>query len=196
MAGRVRAYLGMSLDGRIAGPDDDLAWLDGPWTRAVAAPTPVGPDDELTYAAFTADVGAYLMGRRTYDVVRGFEDWPFAGTRVVVATTRPLDDPPDGVTAASGSPAALAEAALAVADGRDVYADGGLLVCALLDAGLLDELTTTVLPTVRGSGVGLFDGLADPHDLDLVRLATTEQGFVQLTWIPRRYPTPGASNGT
>ena len=49
---------------------------------------------------------------------------------------------------------------------------------------LLNELITTVLPTVRGSGIGLFDSLSSAHNLDLIDVATNEGGAVQLTWVP------------
>lgn len=184
MGGRVRAYLGMSLDGRIAGPDDALGWLTAPRQRQVDAPVPSAGDQFLTYEQFTADVGAMLMGRRTYDVVATFDEWPYGDLPVVVATHRSVPGAPSTVTTAAGSPLDLVAAARAAAGDRDVYADGGQLVAGLLEAGLLDELVTTVLPTVRGAGVGLFDGLTGPADLDLVGVATDDGGNVQLTWLP------------
>lgn len=192
MRGRVRAYLGMSLDGRIAGPDDDLDWLDAPRERRVTSPVPATRDRWLSYDAFVADVGLLLMGRRTFDVVRGFRPWPYGATPVVVATTRDLGEVPETVTAAAGAVEDLVAAALAQAGGRDVYVDGGRLVSAVLDAGLLDELTTTILPTVRGPGVGLFDTVSRPHELDAVRVATDDSGAVQVTWVPRRPQRGGA----
>ncbi len=55
MPGHVRVYIASSLDGFIAGPNDDLSWLTGP-----DAANPGGDTDPgaLTYEAFIADVGA------------------------------------------------------------------------------------------------------------------------------------------
>lgn len=184
MAGRVRAYLGMSLDGRIAGPDDDLDWLTAPRPRQAVLPVPAAPGSFLTYEDFMADVGAMLMGRRTYDVVAGFDEWPYGDLPVVVATHRSVEHGAVTVSSVAGPPPDLVAAAREVADGGDVYVDGGQLVMQLLDAGLLDELVTTILPTVRGTGVGLFDGLAAAHDLDLTGVATDDGGSVQLRWVP------------
>jgi hypothetical protein len=47
MPPRVRVFIACSLDGFIAGPDDDPSWLPGP----------VGEDD-YGYGAFIAEVGA------------------------------------------------------------------------------------------------------------------------------------------
>ena len=59
----ISVYLAMSMDGFIAGPDDDLDWLD-------EVPHPEGND--YGYGEFMARIDALLMGRRTYEVVRGF----------------------------------------------------------------------------------------------------------------------------
>lgn len=184
MGGRVRAYLGMSLDGRIAGPQDQLDWLDAERPRRL--PDPVEPTGTipLAYEDLMADVGAMLWGRRTLDVVAGFDQWSHGDVPVLVATSRPLDPPAPTVRAVAGPVDRLVAEALAVADGGDVYVDGGRLVCSVLAAGLLDELTITILPTVRGEGIGLFDGLAGPQDLDLVRVAVQDGAMAQLTYAP------------
>ena len=186
MGQRVRGYLGMSLDGRIAGPDDDLEWLMASHSRPASRAVPETRDDYLGYDDFIADVGALLMGRRTYDVVANFDQWPYGELLVVVATTRPLDPIVPTVTSTSGTPADLVAMARDLADGRDVYADGGQLVSGLLMAGLLDELTTTILPTVHGPGIGLFEAVSAPVPLVVTRVATSEEGPVQLVWEPVR----------
>lgn len=179
----------MSLDGRIAGPDDDLAWLEEPRQRAVEEPVPGTTGEWLAYEDFTADVGVLMMGRRTFDVVSGFDEWFYGELAVLVVTHRSLPASiPSTVTSTSGTVDEVVFEAREMAGEGDVYVDGGQLVCAVLDAGLLDELTTTVLPTVRGPGVGLFDALGGPHELDLVRVVTNEGGAVQLTWVPRAEP--------
>lgn len=186
MSGRLRGYLGMSLDGRIAGPDDELDWLEEPRPRRVDVPVPATSGAWLTYEEFTADIGVMLMGRRTFDVVSGFDEWFYGELPVLVATHRALPEAaPPTVSPISGSVPEMVAEALDRAQGKDVYIDGGRLVSAALDAGLLDELITTVLPTVRGPGIGLFDSLEGPHELEVVNVATNDGGAVQLTWIPR-----------
>lgn len=174
------------MDGRIAGPGDDLEWLEESRPRAVASPVPATAGEWLSFEGFAADVGVLLMGRRTFDVVIGFDEWFYGELAVLVATHRPLPASiPPTVTSISGTVDEVVSEAQRVSEGNDVYVDGGQLVCAVLDAGLLDELTTTVLPTVRGPGIALFDALVGPHELDLVKVATNEGGAVQLTWVPR-----------
>lgn len=66
---RVRVFVGCSLDGFIAGLDDDLSWLGGP---------PEAGADDHGFAEFLSQTGALLMGRRTFDIVSGFGGpWPY-----------------------------------------------------------------------------------------------------------------------
>lgn len=166
----IRAFLALSLDGFVAGEDDDLTWL-ADWEL------PDSPD-ALSFADFTADVGAMLMGRGTYDVVRSFEPWPYEGMRVLVATHRPLED--ERVQAVQGSLPELVERARQAADGRDVYVDGGRLVHAALAEGLLDELVITHLPIALGAGVRLFHG---PVRLQVRSVATYGEAY-QVRYAP------------
>lgn len=176
MAGRTRVFIACSLDGFIAGPDDDLSWL----------PTSDGADD-YGYGAFIADVGALLMGRRTYEVVIGFPgEWSFGERPVLVATSRALSSAQPTVRAVAGPVATLVEDAHTAAGGRDVYLDGGNLIRQALDAGLIDEITITVVPVVLGQGLPLFSGCAQRHALDCVRVHQASGGLVQITYHPRR----------
>ncbi len=162
-ASRVRVYLGCSLDGCIAGPDHDLGFL------MVEAPQGAPPPDEgLGFEAFLEEVGALLMGRRTYQALLDFDAWPYGDRPVLVATHHDLPPPPAGGTAwaVRGDIAALVGEAKAAAGDRDVYLDGGDLVRQGLDAGLVDELCVTFLPLVLGRGIRLWEGLQRRTDLE------------------------------
>lgn len=71
---KLRVYIATSLDGFIAGPDDDLSWLTGaePGETPSAPPAPDPESGALSLEDFLAEVGCVLMGRRTFDVVQGF----------------------------------------------------------------------------------------------------------------------------
>lgn len=69
---KVRVYLACSLDGYIAGPDNDLSWL------APSDPPPSGPTEALKFADFMTQVGVMLGGgvalfadaqRRNFEIV-------------------------------------------------------------------------------------------------------------------------------
>ena len=181
---RVRVYMATSMDGFIAGPGDDLSWLTGP-----DAANPGGETDPgaLTFDAFIADVGAVLMGRGTFDVVRGMEWWGYGDRPLLVATHRALGPGVrDTVRPVSGSIRELVALALEAADGRDVYLDGGALVRQALDADLVDEITLTLAPIALGAGHPLFAGIERPYPLEILSHHTYDGGMVQIRARPRR----------
>ena len=171
---RARVFIATSLDSFIAGPNDELDWL------------PQGADITDTFTPFLAQVGAMLMGRRTFDVVTGFEGkWPYGDTPVVVATSRPLPAARQSVRSATGHIGELIALAKELAGDRDVYVDGGTLIRAALDANLIDELTVTMVPIVLGAGVPLFAGIGRRHELALHASRPIGGGLVQLTYLPQ-----------
>jgi dihydrofolate reductase len=175
---RVRVYLGCSLDGCIAGPEHDLSFL----TEHVPQPeAPAGAG--LGFEDFLGQVGALLMGRRTYQVLLDYDAWHYGDRPVLVATHHALPPAPRGgiARAVQGPIAELVAAAKAAAGGKDVYLDGGDLVRQGLDAGLVDELCLTFLPVILGRGIRLWDGLRSRNDLQFEPPTTHGHGMVQVT---------------
>lgn len=77
----VSVFLALSLDGFIAGPHGDLAWLD---PYSTDSPVETGYDRLMSHA------DTLVMGRNTYEKLLSFDEWPYSGKRVVVLTHRPL----------------------------------------------------------------------------------------------------------
>jgi dihydrofolate reductase len=175
MAGRTRVFIACSLDGFIAGEGDDLSFL----------PQPDPAHGDAGYGEFMRTVGCILMGRRTYDVVSGFPGpWPYGATPVLVATHRPLLTSTASVQAVAGEVAALLAQARAQAGDRDVYLDGGQLIRAALDAGLVDELTVTLVPVLLGRGIPLWTGVQARQPLRWMSSTPLQGGMVQLVYVP------------
>ncbi|MBK8207101.1 MAG: dihydrofolate reductase [Planctomycetes bacterium] len=172
---RVRGFLAMSLDGFIAGPNDEIDWLN------------VADGSEDTFTPFFKQIGALLMGRRSYDVASGFDGpWPYGDTPVLVATHRDLKPKAPSVSACAGTIAELVTKAKATSAPKDVYIDGGQIVRQALDAGLVDEITVTLIPTVLGKGIALFHGVERQHGLELVGERAIGKGLVSLVYVPKR----------
>lgn len=188
----MRAYIASSIDGFIAGPHDDIAWLEAPrpaWAPMASGRWAEQPADALTYDEFFADVGAMLMGRRSYDVVAGLGvEWPYGDVPIIVATGRPLERPQPTVRTASAPIANLVAEARDAAGGKDVYIDGGSVIRQALDGGLIDELAVTLHPTVLGAGHPLFAGAESRHHITVTDVRRYGDGMVQLTMKPAREP--------
>ena len=168
---KVRVFIACSLDGFIAGPNDELDWLEGP----------DGAED--TFTPFFKGIGAMLMGRRTYDVVSSFEgDWPYGDTPIIVATNRPLQMAKPSVLGYQGTIEELVAKAKTMSEGGDVYVDGGNLIRQVLDAGLVDDITLTRIPIVLGDGIPLFLGAKQMHPLELCSQRAIGGGMVELVY--------------
>lgn len=177
---QVRVYIATSLDGLIAGPDGDISWLPEGDPSAVADSGGVGFHD------FIEGIGALLMGRTTYDFVAGYGgEWFYGDRPLLVPTHRELEPIHELVRAVTGDIASLVAQAKAAAGDKDVYIDGGSLIRQALDAGLVDDLIITVIPTVLGEGIPLFAGVAQRHAFELVSHDTHGDGLVQLRLRPR-----------
>ena len=171
----VRVFIACSLDGFIAGPNDELDWLEGP----------EGAED--TFTPFFKEIGAMLMGRRTYDVACSFDGpWPYGDTPIIVATNRPLQTAKHSVQESQGTIRELGAKAKTMSEGRDVYLDVGNLIRQALDAGLVDEVTPTMIPIVLGDGIPLFSGTKQIHRLELCRHRAIGGGMVELVYEPAK----------
>lgn len=172
---KTTAYIATSLDGFIARENGALDWLE-------AVGDPISGPEDYGYHAFMGTVDALVMGRNTYEAVRGFGGaWHYGEKPVVVLTTRSLDIPPDlsaTVTSMRGTPEEVVRQ-LATRGARHLYIDGGDTVRRFLRAGLIDRLIISRIPVLIGNGIPLFGPL--PHDVRLQHVATRAypSGLVQ-----------------
>lgn len=165
------AYIATSLDGFIARPDGNLDWLN-------AAQARITPPEDCGYAAFMQGIDALVMGRNTYETVRGFTPWPYDKPVYVLSrTVQVLPDAPAGVKLFQGTPAELIAHAGHQGQTR-LYVDGGLTVQSFIAAGLLDEITLTRIPVLLGKGLPLFGPLGAGHtEVQLRHLGTRSWDF-------------------
>jgi len=168
---RTTIYMGMSLDGFVARLDDTLDFLGGP-PDSTAAEGSFESEVGASFAAFMATVDVLVMGRRTFEVVVPFPEWPYGKTPVVVLS-RTLTAVPDGVPPTvritSGEPAEVLRAL--EADGaQHVYVDGARTARDFLAAGLITDLVVTHVPVLIGTGITPWGPL--PHDVRLKLVST------------------------
>lgn len=171
----VSVFLALSLDGFIAGPQGDLAWL---------APYSTDSSIETGYDRLMSHVDTLLMGRHTYEKLLTFDQWPYSGKRVVVLTRRPLS-PRYGEMVQAG-PLRDVLQRLWQDGSRHVYLDGGQTVRQGLREGVVDELTLSWAPVILGEGIALFAGLRHRLDLQVDGVRSLPSGLVQTIYHPVR----------
>jgi dihydrofolate reductase len=165
---RASVFVGTSLDGFIARANGEFDFLDE------------GGGEPHGYDEFMATVDALVIGRKTFETVLAFEQWPYGKKPVVVLSTRPLPPaPPEAVVEhMSGEPAEI-WAQLTARGLQHIYVDGGITIQRFLRAGLIQRLIVTRVPVLIGQGIPLFGAL--PHDVILRHVATRQYagGLVQ-----------------
>jgi len=144
---RIVGYIASSLDGFIATPDENLDWL----TQQ--------PDlnlGEYDYRNFIARIQTVVMGRATYDWIERYPgDWEYPGKRVIVVTSRPIDNPKGPLETRTDIDALITE--LRGLDDGDVWMlGGGKLQMAFMERGALDEIEIYIMSEIIGSGIPLF----------------------------------------
>ena len=177
-------FLGMSVDGFIARPDGDLAWLTG-GGQADGNGAGGAPDDgeggDFGFAEFVSGVDALVMGRGTYEVIAPMDQWPYQSKPVHVISTTLEPDPRTTLHRSFDE----AVAALTAAGYRRVYVDGGRTVHDFLAAGLVGELTLSRVPVLIGEGHTPFGPLPADVLLEHLRTQTFRGGMVQTTYRVR-----------
>ena len=101
-----------------------------------------------------------------------------------MATARPLDSDRPNVRAVTGTIDEMVEASRAVAGERDVYLDGGRSIRSALAAGLVDDITMTIMPMVLGDGLPLFAAAPRRVPLELVSERAIGGGLIELRYRP------------
>lgn len=155
----------MSLDGFTSGPNvrpeepmgdngESLhAWMEGKG--------PNGAIDASIFEQVNADIGATIVGRRTFDL--GLKNWggtPWPGVPSFVVTHRLRDDlrGDNGGTFAFDGLDAAARRAKEAAGTKGVRVLGADVARQLLRAGLIDEIWLHVSPILLGGGTPMFVG--------------------------------------
>ncbi|MGH9496953.1 MAG: dihydrofolate reductase family protein [Candidatus Sulfotelmatobacter sp.] len=158
---KISVFVGTSVDGFMARLNGGLDFL------------PPDGGEPHGYNEFFASVDVLVIGRKTFDTVLAFPEWPYGDKRVIVLSSQQIDCSGEArghIEQMSGAPAEIV-AKLAASGVQHAYLDGGITIQRFLNAGLVDRLTITRVPVLIGEGVPLFGAL--PRDLKLCHIATT-----------------------
>lgn len=175
-------YMSMSLDGYIAGPNDDADNPGGDdfmrlhdWYGFKGTP----PNTEgIGWGAHFMEegrtTGAVVAGRRTAEQA-GYWGGDHHGVPIFVVSHNP--PAPNAahyplVTYVNDVVTAMKQAKMA-AKGKDVMVHGGTLAQQALRAGVLDEIQIHQIPVLLGAGRELFDGLPGRIELEIARVIDT-----------------------
>jgi dihydrofolate reductase len=144
-------YIATSLDGYIARKDGNIDWL-------LEIPNPEKSD--FGFSDFIRTIDAIVMGRKTYETVLAFSEWPYNKPVFVLSNT--LQSLPqnlsDKVEIIKGSPELVVDT-LNAREYKNLYIDGGETIQSFLNENLIDEMIITKVPILLGEGIPLFGEL-------------------------------------
>ena len=143
----------MSLDGYIAGPKGEYDWIV--------------TDPDIDFSSLMSRFDTFLIGRKTFDVMRRMGNTaPAPGiTNIVFSRTLRPEDCPQAVLSDN---AERVVADLRTKAGKDIALfGGGELFRSLLAAGLVDEIAMSLVPVLLGGGIPLLPAPADRARLRL-----------------------------
>src|SRR5689334_20864846 len=171
--------MSVSVDGFIADRDGDFGW------------TP--PSDEVfrCHLEEVSGLGAYLLGRRLYEMMRVWETDPslqvdadrtaFAevwSTLPKVVFSRTLDRVEGDNARLATQPLADEVAAALDGTGRDVSIGGATLAASAIEAGLVDELRMFRHPIAVGGGTPYLPPVAAAIRFELLEARSFGSGVV------------------
>jgi dihydrofolate reductase len=182
--------MSMSLDGYIAGPNDNPSNPGGDGFMRLhewfGFASDAGPAAETVDATgignqFLNEIngtGAVLSGRNTVEQVDYWGGDHHDGVPIFVVSHRP---PKTSVTkyplvtyVTDGIASAMAQAKAAAGD-RNVLVHGAYTAQTALEAGVLDELQIHQVPVLFGGGRRLFEGLPSRVELEIIRVIDTPE---------------------
>jgi dihydrofolate reductase len=159
----------------------------------------VAGDETLTLINQTYQrAGAFLFGRRTYELFAGY--WgamgPGSGPIADALNTRPkylasntLTDPQWAQTTVLSGDVAAALGELKATSAGELQVHGsGNLIRWLIDNQLVDEITLLVYPVIVGQGTRLFPDTGPDAALELVDSRATAKGVTIQVYRPTGRP--------
>lgn len=161
----------MTLDGFVAGKNDDLSWLM-PYASV-----------DYGYNDFYKGVGAIILGKRTYDHIVANWEWPYTNIPAFVLSDEPLMNKPSKgeIHVVNGAIEDVLEQAKQKTN-KNIWIGGGAhVVQDFLRQGLADELIITVAPILLGEGIRLLRDIKHTN-LELTRVDEYDSGLIQLRY--------------
>ena len=174
---KISLFIAMSLDGYIADSKGSVNWLTGQ-----------GNDDDNidVYSEFVKDIDTVIMGANTYHQILtelSPDEWVYQDLITYVVTYN-LKESSDKIYFVNESPVDLVKR-LREKSGKGIWICGGAnIIHQLVKEDVIDCYYITVIPTILGSGIRLFENTDREIRLKLLK-TQSYNGMTDLIYIKR-----------
>jgi dihydrofolate reductase len=165
---RIRYHVAISLDGYIAGPRGEFDWIT--------------QDPAIDFDALFAQFDTFLLGRRTFELMRQPGTPPLPPGSKAFVFSRTLPDTVPGATVVREVSSAAVRAIKQRAS-KDIWLfGGGELFRSFLKVALVDTVEVAVIPILLGQGLQLLPQPATQAQLRLTGHRVYPSGIVSLEY--------------
>ncbi len=171
---KLKSYIAISLNGKIARPNGDVDWLD-------AIPNP----DKLDYGyfAFYDSIDTTIQGSKTYEKVKSWDiPFPYPEKKNYVITRQQDLSDTEHVTFVKNNHIDFIKS-LKKEEGKDIWLIGGGLINTMcFNENLIDEMYIHIIPIIIPEGIGLFGSIPIESQMKLLDSKTYSTGVVELRY--------------
>jgi dihydrofolate reductase len=166
---KVVLFIASSLDGYIATKSGNVDWLF--------------TDQDYGNKDFLASIDTVMMGRRTYEQVMSFGEYPYKRIQSFVFSRTHKGESDENVTFISGDIEGCVKG-LKNDSGKDIWLMGGSeIIQFFMNHDLIDEFIISVHPIILGKGIPLFRTSLPMRTLSFQHSRSFNTGLVQLTYV-------------
>ncbi len=170
-------YIAISIDGYVADINGGVDWLSGENPEM---------NDPSGYENFINSIDTVLLGHKTYHQIAtelAIDTWPYKGMQSYVFTSKNLKNE-DEISFVNENVGDLINK-LKKEDGKDIWICGGAgIVNQAIKSNAIDKYIISVIPTILGDGIPLFEKGIDTTNLKLVN-TSSYNGIVELSYENR-----------
>lgn len=191
--GNIILYIACTLDGYIAGENDDLSFLN----------SVEKPGEDYGYAEFMKNIDSVIMGRRTLDWInKNAPDFSYFDKETYVishkltgsSNKKSENAATTGISSSDASDRSGGEANYKyysgdlknladrlLAENKKIFLVGGAdIILQMLNFQMIDEFKIAVIPILLGGGIPLFKPGYQAHNLELKDVKQYDTGVVML----------------
>lgn len=172
--GTISYYLATSLDGYLARENGAVDWLDNFQFKL---------NTPFDYEPFYKSVKVVLMGRKTWEVARSFEEKPYSDRKTfVISNQLQAEALPEYVSLIRKIDLDFFASLKAETNGRIWIVGGAQLASSLLELNLVDEIVQTIIPMTIGKGIRWLLPNKSETIWNLQAVFKCDRGLIQLIY--------------